>query len=308
MALRDLLATARHLVPRVLLGIVLLGTAAWCVGAIWFSEIGPGWARWTAIAVLLLSFPLAVLRGAEIRHAVVVFVAVFLALVALFHLRPAGAEPQLGPRHAARAAGRDRRRFGHRAERPQQPLPQRGGLRTCAGRRAGTTSRGSQRLDFMVERFHPSDAPAHTFLSFGFEDGEQVCVSVEIRRERGESFAPLRALYRQYELLYVVADERDVLLLRTNHRKGGRVFLFPGPHDEGTHPQGVPFDAATRRQARARTGVLQHRHEHVHHQHRLARQPDRAGPRADEPRRPAAGLRGTAGVRARPGRPRAAVG
>lgn len=82
---------------------------------------------------------------------------------------------------------------------------------------------------FMVERFGPHDemtpAIAHTLLSFGF-GGEYVAVSVEIRKERGESYSPWKGLLRQYELMYVVADERDVIGLRTNHRRD-TVYLYP---------------------------------------------------------------------------------
>ncbi len=82
---------------------------------------------------------------------------------------------------------------------------------------------------FMVERFGPHDemtpAIAHTLLSFGF-GGEYVAISVEIRKERGESYSPWKGLLRQYELMYVVADERDVIGLRTNHRRD-TVYLYP---------------------------------------------------------------------------------
>ncbi len=82
-------------------------------------------------------------------------------------------------------------------------------------------------LWFIVEPFSGHGAgAAHTFLSFGFSDGSYVAISVEIRKEKGESFSPLRGILRQYELSYVIADERDVILLRTNHRKD-RVFLYP---------------------------------------------------------------------------------
>ena len=49
------------------------------------------------------------------------------------------------------------------------------------------------RLDsvwFIVEPFADWRGPAHTFLSFGFDDGEFLAISVEIRKERGESFSP----------------------------------------------------------------------------------------------------------------------
>ena len=80
---------------------------------------------------------------------------------------------------------------------------------------------------FMVEPFSGYGAgAAHTLVSFGFSGGEYVAISAEIRKERGESFSPLKGLLRQYELVYVVADERDVIKLRTNYRKDD-VFLYP---------------------------------------------------------------------------------
>lgn len=56
--------------------------------------------------------------------------------------------------------------------------------------------------------------------------GEYVAISVEIRKEKGESFSPIKGLFRQYEIVYVVADESDVIKLRTNYRKDD-VFLYP---------------------------------------------------------------------------------
>ncbi len=80
---------------------------------------------------------------------------------------------------------------------------------------------------FVVEPFsgHGFGA-AHTLLSFGFEGGEYVSISVEIRKEKGESFGVFKGLVRQYELVYVVADEQDVIKLRSNYRKD-KVFLYP---------------------------------------------------------------------------------
>ena len=83
-----------------------------------------------------------------------------------------------------------------------------------------------QSVDFVVVPFQSVKAAAHTFLIFGFEGGERVAISVEVRRERAESYSPLRGLLRQCELMYVIADERDVILLRTKHRSD-RVYLYP---------------------------------------------------------------------------------
>jgi uncharacterized protein DUF4105 len=66
---------------------------------------------------------------------------------------------------------------------------------------------------------------AHTILSWGFADGQYLAISIETRKEKGESYSALRGFFRQYELFYVVADERDVIRLRTNYR-GEDIYLY----------------------------------------------------------------------------------
>ncbi len=78
---------------------------------------------------------------------------------------------------------------------------------------------------FMVEPFGAIGA-AHTLMSFGFANGDYVAISAEIRKEADETFSPFRGVVRQYELMYVIADERDVIRLRTNYRKD-EVRLYP---------------------------------------------------------------------------------
>ncbi len=79
---------------------------------------------------------------------------------------------------------------------------------------------------YIVEPFSGIPGSAHTFLSFEFEDEEFVSVSVEIRKEKGESFHPIKGLFNQYELMYVIADERDVVKLRSNYRKDP-TYIYP---------------------------------------------------------------------------------
>jgi hypothetical protein len=67
---------------------------------------------------------------------------------------------------------------------------------------------------------------AHTMVSFGFADGEQVCFSIETRNEKGESYSAIKGFFKQFELTYVIADERDVVRLRTNYRQGEEVYLY----------------------------------------------------------------------------------
>jgi len=70
-----------------------------------------------------------------------------------------------------------------------------------------------------------SPAIAHTMMSFGFDDGRFICFSIETRKRKGQEYSALKGFFKQYELTYVVADERDVVRLRTNYRHE-EVYLF----------------------------------------------------------------------------------
>jgi hypothetical protein len=83
-----------------------------------------------------------------------------------------------------------------------------------------------KRVWYIVEPFSGIPGSAHTFLSFEFEDDVFISVSVEIRKEKGESFHPVTGVLNKYEVMYVWADEKDVVDLRINHRKD-QVFLYP---------------------------------------------------------------------------------
>lgn len=61
-------------------------------------------------------------------------------------------------------------------------------------------------------------AIAHTLVSFGFSDGRYLTFSIEIRKERGESFDGLAGFFKRYETVLIAADERDILRVRTNVR------------------------------------------------------------------------------------------
>lgn len=84
---------------------------------------------------------------------------------------------------------------------------------------------------YIVEPFPGVPGSAHTFLSFEFENNQFLAISVEIRKEQGEIFGALRGLFNQFEIMYVIADERDVVKLRSNFRKDP-VYVYPA---QGTH-------------------------------------------------------------------------
>ncbi len=84
-------------------------------------------------------------------------------------------------------------------------------------------------VDFLMVPFESMPAVAHTMLSFAIArpDGksDHMAVSVEVRKERNEKYNPVLGSARQYELIYVVADERDVIRQRTNYRHEN-VYLY----------------------------------------------------------------------------------
>src|SRR5512138_3736980 len=65
----------------------------------------------------------------------------------------------------------------------------------------------------------------HTILSWSFADGQRLAISVEVRKRRDQDYSAWKAFFRQYELVYVAADERDVIKLRTNYRRE-QVYLY----------------------------------------------------------------------------------
>jgi hypothetical protein len=66
---------------------------------------------------------------------------------------------------------------------------------------------------------------AHTIMSFGFGGNDYVAISIETRKTKDEEYSAIKGFFKQYELFYVVSDERDVVRLRTNFR-GENVYLY----------------------------------------------------------------------------------
>ena len=79
-------------------------------------------------------------------------------------------------------------------------------------------------VDFYISYW--AEGPVgHTFLSFLFEDAPPLGISIETRPEVGEGFDPVASLFKQFELIYVIADEQDLVGLRASHRDE-EVFLY----------------------------------------------------------------------------------
>lgn len=79
-------------------------------------------------------------------------------------------------------------------------------------------------LDFFVS-YWSEGLVGHTFLSFIFDNAPPLSISIETRPEVGEGFNPVASLFKQFELIYVVGNERDLVKVRTNYR-GETVYLY----------------------------------------------------------------------------------
>ena len=77
----------------------------------------------------------------------------------------------------------------------------------------------------LISSYWSGDAIAHVFLSFGFKDGRHLAFSIETRRQNRFTYSTLAGFFHHYELFYVVADERDLIGVRTDIRRE-RVYLY----------------------------------------------------------------------------------
>jgi hypothetical protein len=71
----------------------------------------------------------------------------------------------------------------------------------------------------LINSYWAGEAMAHLFVSFGFGGQDYVAISIETRKEQTEDYSSIKGFCKQYELIYVVADEREVIRLRTTYRQ-----------------------------------------------------------------------------------------
>lgn len=83
-----------------------------------------------------------------------------------------------------------------------------------------------KRVWYVTEPFAENQLAAHTFVSFEFNTGDFLAISIEARKNKKQNYSIWKALLRTYPLIYVAADERDVVFLRANIRKD-KVYMYP---------------------------------------------------------------------------------
>lgn len=213
----------RLLLRLLLEGPLLLVVAGWAVMALWLDGPSRRPLAVAAIAAYLLLSGAALLRVRPWRRALVAFWLVFaLVLGWWWSLAPRNDRPWLPDvaRHATAVIDGDRvtirnvRNFDYRSATDFTP---RWEERTY-------DLHGIRGVDLFLS-YWGSPLIAHTIASWEFAEGPPLAISIETRKEAGESYSALRGFFRQYEVYYVVADERDVVRLRTNYR-GEDVYLY----------------------------------------------------------------------------------
>jgi Domain of unknown function (DUF4105) len=204
------------LLLNILLAIIIAGITVWGVGALYFSPLLP--VKWRAFAAgsygaaTILAFALLPWPGTAIAA-----LAIFAILVILFLRIPASNDRDWQPEVAftphAKINGdivmiHDVRNFDYRTETDFTP---RWEVRTYDLRKLDSAD--------IIAAYWMGKSIAQVMLSFGFAGKDYLAVSIETRKEKGESYSTLAGFFRNYELYYVIADERDVLRVRTNYRQ-----------------------------------------------------------------------------------------
>lgn len=195
---------------------------AWATGAIYWSNL-PWYPARIALAILFVAFALWALLWSRTPRAKWAFVAVFLAVVIWFitiqpsHDRPWRPDVAVMPRvtldgDLVRFHGYRDFYFRSRNDFNEQHLTREVRLSQL------------ETVDLIISYWNVGPV-GHTFLSFGFKDAPPVCISIEVRPEVGEGFAPVASMFKQFELIYLVGSEQDLIGSRASHRDE-QVYLY----------------------------------------------------------------------------------
>ena len=204
---------------RVFLALALLGLGVWAALALWFAGVSAGLLRQVlaaAMAVLTIACVGVIVLGYRPRTACLALALPILTVAVWFQTIDARRErawlPDVARAPWAEVAGEritfhEVRNFAWRSESDFTP-------------RWETRTVDLAQLEGvdLVASYWMGDAIAHVMVSFVFADAPALAVSIETRKEAGEPYSTVLGFFRRYELVYVVADERDLIGVRTDVR------------------------------------------------------------------------------------------
>jgi hypothetical protein len=209
-----------------LVGLVVTLMAAWCAGALYYSRPGGSLTGAVLAITFVVATALAFLLIRDRRRTLVGFLVAFGFVVVWWLWLPASNDRDWLPEVAVTPwASRNGdlvtihgvRNFDYRTETDFTP---RWEDRTYDLR---TLDSGD-----LIAVYWAGKAIAHIMLSFGFGGRDYVAVSIETRKARGQGYSTIAGIFKQYGLVYVVADERDVIRVRTSYRQPQEdVYVYP---------------------------------------------------------------------------------
>jgi hypothetical protein len=212
-----------YLAGRILLTIIAVVMALWAMAAIYYSNLPWQWMR----AAAAVAFPVACcsifLTVRPRRRAFVSFLALFAVVLVWWLLIPPSNDRDWQPDVAVLPS----------ATIDGDMLTVRN-IRNCDYRTETDYTISYYDRTFDLSKLRGADlyicqwgSPliAHTIMSFCFEGDQYLSISIETRKEKGEQYSAIKGFFKQYELAYIVGDERDLIRLRTNLRKE-TVYLY----------------------------------------------------------------------------------
>jgi Domain of unknown function (DUF4105) len=206
-----------RIIAKTFLALLIAGVTLWGIGVLYFSPLLPeDWRPYAAAGYATLTILVFLFLPRRGRTAIGAL-AVFAILVILFFRIPASNDrdwqPEVAMTPYATINGdmvtiHNVRNFDYRTETDFTP-------------RWETRTYDLKKLDGadIIAVYWAGKAIAHIMVSFDFGGKDHLAVSIETRKEKGESYSTLAGFFRQYELYYVVADERDVIRVRTTYRQ-----------------------------------------------------------------------------------------
>jgi hypothetical protein len=214
---------AVRLIATLMLSVIVVAAVAWAAMAIWFDGphsriLAAPMAAGLAIVCIILAVAVRpLLRGLVVALFPVIVVGLWWTAIPARNTRdwtPDVARTAHATFDGSRVTIENVRNFKYRSE---TDYDQRWETRTYDLDRI-------KGVDLFLSFWGPTEI-AHTIVSWDFDDGQHLAISIETRKQKGESYSAIRGFFRQYELYYVVADERDLVGLRTNYR-GEQVYLY----------------------------------------------------------------------------------
>jgi hypothetical protein len=210
-------------VVRALVALVCIALLGWTTLAVYFSPLEPPWMRAALAALVPIGATIALILVRPLRRVSAMVLGAFVVVLAAWLAIPPSNDRDWQPDVATLpyADVRGDRVIVHNVRNAEYRTETDYTVR-LEDRELDLSRLRSLDL-FLIHWGSPWIA--HTIMSWGFEGDQYLAVSIETRNAKGQEYSALRGFFRQYELMYVVADERDVIRLRTNYR-GEDVYVY----------------------------------------------------------------------------------